>query len=105
MRTRPTVNNYVQKLIGMGLHLLMIYIVIGVGITVGDSWVTSIKASAASGIFGFGDIAVVIGGLVIFYMVTQNIPAFIATISGAGGFRNYGAQTVATAMGAAAMGC
>ena len=102
--TRPTVNNYVQKLIGMGLQLLMIYVIIGVGITVGDSWVTSIKASAATGAFSFGDIAVVLGGLVIFYMVTQNVPSFIATVSGAGGFRNYGAQTVATAMTAAAMG-
>ena len=101
--TRPTVNNYVQKLIGMGLQLLMIYIVIGVGISVGDSWVTSIKASAASGMFSFGDIAVVMGGLTVFYMVTQSVPSFIATISGAGGFRNYGAQTVATSIGAAAM--
>ena len=102
--TRPTVNNYVQKLIGMGLQLMMLYIIIGVGISVGDSWVTSIKASAAKGVFSFGDIAVVMGGLTIFYMVTQSVPSFIATLSGAGGFRNYGAQTVATAMGAAAMG-
>jgi type IV secretion system protein TrbL len=101
--TRPTVTNYVNKLIGMGLQLLMIYVIIGVGISIGDSWVTSIKASAASGILGFGDIAVVMGGLTVFYMVTQSVPSFIATLSGAGGFRNYGAQTVATAMGAAAM--
>lgn len=102
--TRPTVNNYVQKLIGMGLQLMMLYIIIGVGISVGDSWVTDIKASASTGAFSFGNIAVVIGGLTIFYMVTQSVPSFIATISGAGGFRNYGAQTVATAMTAATMG-
>lgn len=102
--TRPTVTNYVQKLIGMGLQLLMLYVIIGVGISVGDSWVTSIKASAASNLLSFGDIAVVMGGLTVFYMVVQSVPSFIATLSGAGGFRNYGAQTVATAMTAATMG-
>lgn len=101
--TRPTVNNYIQKLVGMGLNLLVLYIIIGAGVQIGNGWVTSIHESAASGAFNFGDILVIIGGLVIFFLVVTNVPAFIAEISGAGGFRDYGQAAVASAMAASAM--
>lgn len=101
--TRPTVSNYVQKLIGMGLNILTMYLVLGAGIHIGESWVNIFKASASSGILNFMDIFIVIGGLMIFYQVVQNVPAFIATISGAGGFRDYGQAAMASAMAASVM--
>lgn len=99
--TRSTVTNYISKLIGMGLNLLMLYIIIGVGVHVGQDWVTNIQQSAASGSFDYSAILVVVGGLIIFYLVVQNVPSFIAEISGAGGFRDYGQATIAAAMAAA----
>jgi type IV secretion system protein TrbL len=101
--TRPTVNNYINKLVGMGLNILMMYIIIGIGVQVGQGFVLTIRESAASGAFNFGDILIIIGGLVIFYLVVQNVPAFIAEIGGAGGFRDYGQAALAASMGAAAM--
>ncbi len=101
--TRPTVNNYIGKLIGIGLQIMTMYIVIGVGVHVGQGWVDSLQHSAHVGIFSYSDILIVIGGLVIFYLVVQNVPSFIAEISGAGSFRDYGQAAVASALSAAAM--
>ncbi|GGF93750.1 MULTISPECIES: type IV secretion system protein [Cysteiniphilum] len=100
--TRSTVHNYVQKIIGMGFNLVMFYILVGVGIKLGNHWADVIKNG------GFLDLSVfimIIGGLIVFYLIMQNVPSFIATISGAGGFRDYGQAAVAAAMtGAAVMG-
>ncbi|WP_440616363.1 type IV secretion system protein [Cysteiniphilum sp. 6C5] len=101
--TRPTVNNYIGKLIGLGLQIMTMYIVVGVGVKVSQDWVNVLQASADKGIFSYSDILIVVGGLVIFYLVVQNVPSFIAEISGAGSFRDYGQAAVAAAMSAAAM--
>ena len=100
--TRSTVSNYINKLVGMGFNILTMYIVIGVGVHIGNDWVNNIQQSAASGVFDFGSILVVVGGLIMFYMAVQTLPPFIAGVSGAHGFRDYGQTTIATAMTAAA---
>jgi len=100
--TRSSVTNYIQKIIGMGFNLLMFYIVIGVGVSLGDQWAAAVQKA---GIIDFSITGMIIGGVIVFYMVVQNVPSFIATISGATGFRDYGQATVAAAMtGAAVMG-
>ncbi|GGF99149.1 MULTISPECIES: type IV secretion system protein [Cysteiniphilum] len=101
--TRPTVTNYIGKIIGVCLQIMTMYIVIGVGVNVGQGWVDSLQNSAHAGMFSYSDILIVVGGLVIFYLVVQNVPSFIAEISGAGSFRDYGQAAVAAAMSAAAM--
>lgn len=101
--TRSTVTNYLSKIIGISLNLLSMYIIIGVGKTVGYGWVIDFKESAASGAFNFSAVLIVLGGLVLFYLVVKNVPAFIASISGAGGFRNYGDAAIGAAASAAGL--
>lgn len=98
--TRSTVSNYIQKIIGMGLNLLFYYLVIGVGISLGDQWVQNISEA---GLTDFSILAMILGGIVVFYQVLQNVPSFIATISGATGFRDYGQAAIAAAASGAAM--
>jgi type IV secretion system protein TrbL len=98
--TRSSVHNYVQKIIGMGFNLLFYYIIIGVGVKIGDQWTEALRNS---GLVDFSIIAMIFGGLIVFYLVLQNVPSFIATISGATGFRDYGQAAVASAMTASAM--
>jgi P-type conjugative transfer protein TrbL len=93
--TKSAVSNYVQKIIGIGLNLVMFYLLVGVGIKLGNNWADLVRQGGA---LDLSILVVIVGGLTVFYLVMQNVPSFIATISGAGGFRDYGQATVASAM-------
>lgn len=99
--TRSAVTNYVRKMIGMGLQIMMIYIIIGVGVSMGDEWIAAFRDIDSFRKFGMQGLMPVAGGLVVLYLVLKNVPAFIAEIAGAGGFRNYGDAAIAAAAGGA----
>jgi type IV secretion system protein TrbL len=102
--TRSTVTNYLRKVIGMGVHLMMLYIIVGIGKSLGDHWIKLFENTDNTSSFVLSTILPVLGGLIVLYLVMKNIPAFIAEISGASGFRNYGDATIAaTAAGAASL--
>ena len=99
--TRSAVTNYVRKIIGMGLQIMMIYIIIGVGVSMGNEWIAAFRDIDSFRKFGMQGLMPVAGGLVVLYLVLKNVPAFIAEIAGAGGFRNYGDAAIAAAAGGA----
>ena len=100
--TRSAVTNYLRKIIGMGLQIMMIYIIIGVGVSMGNEWIAAFKDVDTFRKFGTQALMPVVGGLILLYLVLKNVPAFIAEIAGAGGFRNYGDAAIAAAAGGAA---
>lgn len=102
--TRPSVVNYVKKVLGIGINLMMLYIVVGVGITMSKGWVNDIQTYAHSKIPNFNAILTILAGIILLYLIVKNVPAFIAELSGVGGFRNYGDAAVGAAAGAAALG-
>ena len=82
---------------------MTLYAIVGVGVDLSNIW---IHEFIYSGELDFVTSAVLpmIGDLIILYLVMKNLPAFLAEISGAGGFRNYGDAAVAAAFaGAGAM--
>jgi len=101
--TRAAVPNYIRKVIGMGIQLMILYVIVGVGIKLGDLWIAQFINSGYLD-FLIAAILPMLGGLIILYLVMKNVPAFLAEISGAGGFRNYGdAAIAAAARGASAL--
>ena len=96
--TRSAVTNYLQKIIGMGLHLMILYVLVGVGVSLSNKWILLFQKAQGAEDFVIQTIVPVIGGLVVLYLVIKNVPAFIATISGAAGFRNYGDAAIAASM-------
>lgn len=101
--TRSTVINYLKKVIGMGIHLMMLYVIVGIGVSLGAQWIHVFKTVNSASGFVLSAIVPVMGGLIVLYLVMKNVPAFIAEISGAGGFRNYGDAAVASALSASAL--
>jgi type IV secretion system protein TrbL len=99
--TRSTVMNYVKKVIGLGIHLMMLYVIVGVGVQLGDKWVTAFQNAQGASELILSAILPMLGGLVLLYLIMKNLPAFIAEISGAGGFRNYGDAAIAAAVAGA----
>ena len=89
------------KIIGMGLQIMMIYIIIGVGVSMGNEWIAAFRDIDSFRKFGMQGLMPVAGGLVVLYLVLKNVPAFIAEIAGPGGFRNYGDAAIAAAAGGA----
>ena len=96
--TRSAVTNYLQKIIGMGLHLMILYVLVGVGVSLSNKWILLFQKAQGAEDFVIQTIVPVIGGLIVLYLVIKNVPAFIATISGAAGFRNYGDAAIAASM-------
>jgi len=101
--TRSAVTNYLQKIIGMGLHLMILYVLVGVGVSLSNKWILLFQKAQGAEDFVIQTIVPVIGGLIVLYLVIKNVPAFIATISGAAGFRNYGDAAIAASMTGASL--
>lgn len=98
---RPIAVNYFKAVIGIGLQLMTLYIILGVGVNLGQIWVNDIKAVNIHNLMPY---YYMIGGLIIFYLVVKNVPPFIAGLSGIGGFQSYGDAAVGVAMSAAIQG-
>lgn len=102
--TRPTLNNYLKAIIGIGLNLMTIYIIVGAGVAMSAAWYTDITSVAHTSLLNFAPVLTVMGGAIMLYLIQKNIPPFIAGLSGIGGFRNYGDAAVAGMMTAASVG-
>ena len=94
--TRAAVPNYIRKVIGLGIQLMILYVVVGVGVKLGDLWIQQFIHSGALE-FLIAAVLPMLGGLIVLYLVMKNVPAFLAEVSGAGGFRNYGDAAIAAA--------
>ena len=100
--TRPTVMNYFNKILGLGLQLLTMYLILGVGIKQSLHFVDLIKQSTQS-TFDLTPLGQIFIGLIIFYIIVKEVPPFVGQISGATGLRNYSDQAVTGATTAGAM--
>ncbi|OIN82942.1 P-type conjugative transfer protein TrbL [Francisella sp. TX07-6608] len=99
--TRSSVMNYVRKVIGLGIQLMMLYVIVGVGNRLGDLWIDQFL-NAGYMDFLIAAVLPMLGGLIVLYLVMKNVPAFIAEVSGAGGFKNYGDAAIAAAFAGSA---
>lgn len=99
---RPIAMNYFKAVIGIGLQLLVFYLIMGVGVQIGHDWATLIGQAAKQ--HELKPFLVVMAGVIVFYMVVKNVPPFIAGLSGIGGFRSYGDAAVGSAMTAGGVG-
>ena len=94
--TRMAVPNYIRKVIGIGIQLMILYVIVGVGVKLGDLWIKQFINSSYLN-FLIAGVLPMLGGLIVLYLVMKNVPAFLAEVSGAGGFRNYGDAAIAAA--------
>ena len=95
---RPMAINYFKALIGIGLQLLTLYLLLGVGVSLGDQWSADIHVAAENHlILPFLIIGV---GVALFYKVVKNIPPFIAGLSGISGFQSMGDAAIGMAVSA-----
>lgn len=99
---RPMAINYFKSVIGIGLQLLTFYLLMGVGVQIGQSWAVLIGQAASN--HALQPFLVVMAAVIFFYLIIKNVPPFIAGLSGVGGFRSYGEAAVGTAMMAGGMG-
>ncbi len=93
--TQTYAMNYLNTAIALGVKLMVLYIVIGVGSTLGKDW-SQIAQSAAKNEQYIGFLLVVIASL-IYFLVAKRIPAFIAQII-SGMSMNSGADATAAAV-------
>jgi type IV secretion system protein TrbL len=94
--------NYFKAVIGIGLQLLTLYLIMGVGVTLGQGWASSIAQAAQLHLIK--PFILVALAVIIFYLIAKNVPSFIAGLSGVSGFRNYGDEAAGIAMMAGGMG-
>lgn len=99
---RPIAMNYFKSVIGIGLQLLTFYLIMGVGVQVGQDWATLIGQAAQA--HDLKPFLVVMAAVIVFYMVVKNVPPFIAGLTGISGFRSYGDAAVGAAMTAGGVG-
>ncbi len=99
---RPMAMNYFKAVIGIGLHLLTLYMLMGVGVTIGHDWADLLGKAAAH--HELKPFLIVTAAVIFFYLIVRNIPAFIAGLSGVGGFKNYGDAAIGTALTASGVG-
>lgn len=100
--TREMAKNYFKKVIGIGLQLLTLYLLIGVGVTIGQDWASMLKQAAEnSEILPF---FVVMAAVIVYYFIIKNVPPAIAELSGIGSFQSSGAAAVGMAVNAGMQG-
>jgi type IV secretion system protein TrbL len=99
--TRDMSKKYFQAIIGLGLNLMTLYLLLGVGQTIGNTW-ADMTAKAAQN-HELMPMLIILGAVIVYYLLVKNIPAFVAGLSGVGGFRNYGDAAVGAAINAGMM--
>lgn len=90
---RPIAMNYFKAMIGLGLQLLMFYLLMGVGVQIGNSWNGTIHTAALN--HDLMPFLIVAASVIVFYMILKTVPPFVASLSGLGGFRSFGAEAAA----------
>lgn len=99
---RPIAMNYFKAVMGIGLQLLVFYLIMGVGVRIGQDWAHLIGQAASQ--HELKPFLVVMAAVIVFYMIVKNVPPFIAGLSGISGFRSYGDAAVGAAMTAGGVG-
>ncbi len=97
--TRAMTVNYGKTVLGIGLQLMTLYFLLGVGQNIGSDWAQMTLHAAEN--HEITPMLAILSAVIVYYMVIKNVPAFIAGLSGVGGFRNYGDAAVAATLGAA----
>lgn len=97
--TREMAQRYIASAIGLGLQLMMLYLLLGVGQHIGENWAQMTKVAADN--HELMPMFVILAAVIVYYMVIKHIPVFIASLSGASGLRHYGEASVSSALGAA----
>ena len=94
--TQAMTRNYFNAVIGLGLNLMSLYLLLGVGQNIGTQWAAMTQQAASQN--ELMPMLIILAAVIVYYMILKNVPQFIASLSGVGGFRNYGDAAVATAI-------
>lgn len=96
--TRQMTQHYVSTAIGLGLQLMMLYLLLGVGQNIGSDWAQMTQQAANN--HELMPMLVILAAVIVYYLIIKNVPTFIAGLSGVGGFKNYGDTAVGMAINA-----
>ena len=100
--TRNMTQKYIATVIGLGLQLMMLYLLLGVGQHIGEDWAVMTKTAADQ--HQLMPMLVILAAVIVYYMVIKHIPVFVASMSGASGLREYGHAAISNTLGAAYFG-
>lgn len=100
--TRSMTQRYISTVIGLGLQLMMLYLLLGVGEHVGENW--AVMTQAAADQHELMPMLVILAAVIMYYLVVKHIPVFVANLSGASGLRNYSDTAISSTLGAAYFG-
>ncbi len=100
--TRTMTMKYISTVIGLGLQLMMLYLLLGVGQHIGENWALMTKIAAKH--HQLMPMLVILAAVIVYYMVIKHVPVFIASLSGASGLRDYAGSAVSSTLGAAYFG-
>lgn len=96
--TRHMSEKYISTAIGLGLQLMMLYLLLGVGQNIGADWARMTQQAASN--HELMPMLVILAAVIVYYLIIKNVPTFIAGLSGVGGFKNYGDTAVGMAINA-----
>lgn len=96
--TRQMTQRYISTAIGLGLQLMMLYLLLGVGQNIGENWAQMTQQAAQH--HELMPMLVILAAVIVYYLIIKNVPTFIAGLSGVGGFKNYGDTAVGMAINA-----
>ncbi|GEM_PF-5760971 len=99
---RSMTQKYIATAIGLGMQLMMLYLLLGVGQHVGSDW-ASMTAEAASQ-HQLMPMLVILAAVIVYYMIIKHVPVFVASMSGASGLRDYASATISNTLGATYFG-
>lgn len=97
---RPITLQFTKACIGVGLQCLTLYLLMGVGMQLGQDWQTLIHQAATQQ--ALQPFFIIFSGVVIYYMVIKTIPPFIAGLACGADFSSRGESTIAAAVSAGA---
>lgn len=96
--TRPMATNFLRAVIGIGLKMMTLYLLLDVGQRLGNRWATILSQSVNE--HTFTPMLVILITTIVFYKIVKNVPPFIASLSGIGGFYNHGDAAIGMAVNA-----
>ncbi len=92
--TREMTRQFISAVLGLGLHLMTLYLLLGVGQHTGEHWVElTTLAVQQHDVF---PLLIILGACLVYYLLIKAIPPFVASLAGIGGFRHYGSALIGT---------
>lgn len=100
-KTRNFAVNFIHAVVGLGIRLMITYLILGVGQDLGSEWAVLTKNAAAN--HEATSMFVVLAAVIVYFLIFKSIPNFLASLASGGHSTNYSSAAFSSAFYASSM--